>query len=248
MKYFLHDSSAFQDEKVTKLFMEYGYEGLGLFYTILEKIALQEKPINTAVLKKQLFVGKKLEKCWQFMEEIGVISSKNGETFNERILSYSETYQVKKEKNRERISQWRDKQDDVKNVTCNESVRNTPKVKRSKVNINKDIREGVVYPFEGPEFLVNWKLWKDYKKTQFKFEYKSTQSEQAALNELAKMAKSESMAILIIAQSMAKGWKGLFEIKNIDNGQSNLNGTGTSKKQLDADAAAAWLNLGRKEN
>jgi len=70
MKYFLHDSNAFNDEKITELFLNFGYEGLGLFYTILEKLASQEKPIKTIVLKAQLKVGKKLEKCWLFMEQI----------------------------------------------------------------------------------------------------------------------------------------------------------------------------------
>ena len=51
MKYYLHDSNSFNDEKITELYLEYGYEGLGLFYTILEKLALQEKPIKTKVLK-----------------------------------------------------------------------------------------------------------------------------------------------------------------------------------------------------
>lgn len=139
MKYYLHDTNAFHDEKISELFIQFGYEGLGLFYTILERIAAQEKPIKTAVLKKQLRVGKKLDKCWQFMEQIGVISSNNGETFNERILSYSETYKIKKEKNAERILQWRKNQDNKKNVTGSESVSNTPKVKVSKVKRSKDM-------------------------------------------------------------------------------------------------------------
>ena len=123
MKYYLHDSSSFQDERITELYIKFGYEGLGLFYTLLEKIALQEKPVKTLVLKRQLNVGKRLEKCWKFMEEIGIISS-----------SISETYKIKKEKNRERISQWRENQSVKENVMCNESVRNAGKVKRSKVN------------------------------------------------------------------------------------------------------------------
>ena len=123
MKYYLHDSSSFQDERITELYIKFGYEGLGLFYKLLEKIALQEKPVKTLVLKRQLNVGKRLEKCWKFMEEIGIISS-----------SISETYKIKKEKNRERISQWRENQSVKENVTCNESVRNAGKVKRSKVN------------------------------------------------------------------------------------------------------------------
>lgn len=75
MKYYLHDTSAFQDEKITELYINFGYEGLGLFYTVLEKIAFQEKPIKTDVLKYQLNVGKKLEKCWNFMESLGILST-----------------------------------------------------------------------------------------------------------------------------------------------------------------------------
>lgn len=140
MKYFLHDSSAFQDEKITQLFMEYGYEGLGLFYTILEKLALQEKPIKTDVLKKQLFVRKRLEKCWSFLEEIGLISEKNGETFNEKLLNYAGKFQKNREKNRERVSQFRENQPDTENVThykeeCNADVM---PLKVSKGKVYKD--------------------------------------------------------------------------------------------------------------
>jgi hypothetical protein len=145
MKYFLHDSNALSDEKLTELYMNFGYEGIGLFYTALEKLAFQEKPIKTIVLKKQLNIGKRLEKCWKFMEEIGIISSKNGESFNENILNYSESYQIKKEKTRKKISEWREKQQDKKNVTSYETVSNPPKVKLSKVKLSKDIIKDVTH-------------------------------------------------------------------------------------------------------
>lgn len=155
MKYYLHDSNSFNDEKVTELFIHFGYEGLGLFYTILEKLALQEKPVKTSVLKKQLFVGKKLEKCWNFLEEIELINTNNGETFNKQLMNFSGKYAIKKEKNAKRISEWRDKQEDTKNVTRYESVRNTCKVNKSKVNtISNDIereKEKII----PPEFLQN---------------------------------------------------------------------------------------------
>jgi len=138
MKYFLHDSNAFNDEKITELFLNFGYEGLGLFYTILEKLASQEKPMKTIVLKAQLKVGKKLERCWLFMEQIELISSNNGDTFNKQLLNFSEKYNIKKEKNTKRISEWRKNQEIKENVTCYESVSNTPKVNESKVNINKE--------------------------------------------------------------------------------------------------------------
>lgn len=139
MKYFLHDSNAFNDEKITMLFIEFGYEGLGLFYTILEKIAAQEKPVNTKVLKEQLRVGKKLNKCWEFMEKIEIISSNNGETFNKQLLNYSEKYQIKKEKTAERLSQWRENQKNKENETRSELDSNASKVKVSKVKVYKDI-------------------------------------------------------------------------------------------------------------
>ena len=137
MKYYLHDSNSFNDEKVTELFMAYGYEGLGLFYTALEKFAQQEKPIKTAVLKKQLNIGKKLEKCWSFMESIGLISSNNGESFNKQLLKFSENYKIKKEKSAERLKQWRENQQVTENETRSELVRNASKVKISKVKESK---------------------------------------------------------------------------------------------------------------
>jgi hypothetical protein len=145
MKYYLHDSSSFNDEKITELYLEFGYEGLGLFYTILEKLALQEKPIKTKVLKHQLNVGKKLEKCWSFMEEIDLISSNNGETFNKQLLNFSQKYQVSKEKNAKRIAEWRENQQLSENVTRYEHVSNTPKVNKSKVN---EIKVNSIEDFE----------------------------------------------------------------------------------------------------
>lgn len=155
MKYFLHDTNSFQDEKITELFIQHGYEGLGLFYTILEKLAMQEKPVKTIVLKKQLSVGKKLEKVWSFLEEIELIYSNNGETFNENILKFSEKYQIKKEKTKERVSQWRDNQRDSENVTRYNDVRNDPKVKESKVNINKESSSEVFADATTPPRIEN---------------------------------------------------------------------------------------------
>jgi hypothetical protein len=137
MKYFLHDTAAFEDEKISELFMNFGYEGLGLFYTILERIAKQEKPVKTSVLKHQLKVGKRLDKCWNFLESLELIYSLDGETFNENILNYSEKYQIGKEKNREKVSQWRENQKNKENVTSYVPESNPPKVKVSKVKESK---------------------------------------------------------------------------------------------------------------
>lgn len=147
MKYFLHDTNSFDDEKITELFLNFGYEGLGLFYTTLEKIGKQEKPVKTTVLKAQLKVGKRLEKCWKFMEEIGLLSSNNGDTFNKQLLNFSETYQIKKEKTRIKVAEWRKCQEDKESVTSYVPVSNLPKVKESKVKESYK-EEEVTVPFE----------------------------------------------------------------------------------------------------
>lgn len=177
MKYFLHDTSAFQDEKISQLFIKFGYEGIGLFFTLLEKIALQEKPVNSLVLKKQLFIGKKLEKCWNFMEEIDLISTKNGETFNENLLKFSEKYKIKKEKTREKVSQWRDKQKDKKNVTGYVPDCNPPKVKESKVKESK-VKENNI------EFDLFWNSYHEISKLP-------KTDMQAALKHWTKLKESE---------------------------------------------------------
>lgn len=122
MKFYLHDTNAFDDEKIATLFLEHGYEGVGLFYVALEKLAAQEKPVSTRILKSQLQITKRLEKVWSFIEKLDLISTKNGDSFNERILSYAKNYEIKKEKNKIKVEQWRNNQSDKKNVTGYTSV------------------------------------------------------------------------------------------------------------------------------
>lgn len=79
----------------------------------------------------------------------------------------------------------------------------------------------IQYPF-GDEFSSLWDQWKEYKRREFKFQYKSPQSEQAAINDLVTLSKGiEQDAEKIIHQSMAKGWKGFFELKTSQNGITN---------------------------
>jgi hypothetical protein len=227
MKYYLHDSNSFSDEKITELYINFGYEGLGLFYTFLEKIALQEKPIKTSVLKSQLNVGKKLEKCWNFMESLGIISSNNGESFNEQLLNFSGKYAIKKEKNREKVKQWREKQADANNVTsyqlaCNATKVNKSKVNKSKVKESKENKESeiLIFPFSSDLFIKVWEVLIKEKK----WRGKSFAALQASLEQLGKYPEDE--AIQMMKNTIAGGWQGLFEIK-----KNNINTIGNGQQQ-----------------
>lgn len=69
-------------------------------------------------------------------------------------------------------------------------------------------------PFNTIEFCEAWTDWIEYKQEEFNFKYKSKHSLKAALNKINRISNgNEAIAILIIEESMANGWKGLFSIK-----------------------------------
>lgn len=104
-------------------------------------------------------------------------------------------------------------------------------------NVNEDVnkttnikivetKEEIILPFDSDEFKNNWDIWKDYKQKQFNFKYKTSRSQILALKDLEKLSENnEDIAIKIIEQSMANGWKGFFKLKNElnENNKSGFN-------------------------
>lgn len=100
------------------------------------------------------------------------------------------------------------------------SVKPQTKVKETKVKETK-VNQGVFFPFDSDSFLEVWNQWKEYKKREHRFNYKSAQSEQAALKKLAELSgDDEQLSIKIIMQSIENGWKGFFEYNQ--NGKQRL--------------------------
>ena len=76
----------------------------------------------------------------------------------------------------------------------------------------------VVLPYPSAEFARQWQLWKTYRHNEHNQNYQSAESEQAALVQLTNLAQGkQTTAIAILHQSISKGWKGLFEIKQHGN-------------------------------
>ena len=74
--------------------------------------------------------------------------------------------------------------------------------------------DSLVFPFDSQEFLDIWNYWKQVKKEEHNFRYKSKISEQAALKKVMKLSEgNEQTAIEIIMQSIENGWKGFFKLK-----------------------------------
>jgi hypothetical protein len=105
------------------------------------------------------------------------------------------------------------------------------------VMVKDKVKVMVMLPFESEEFVNYWEMWKEFKRKQFKFTYATPQSEQAALKDLVKLSNGdEQIALQIIEQSLAKGWKGFFALKNETNatGISNNHKPSFSEREWDA--------------
>ena len=88
-----------------------------------------------------------------------------------------------------------------------------PPEQKTQHTAEKNNKTQLVLPFQTQTFESKWQDWKAYKRSEFQFRYKSTQSEQAALSNLARLSgQDESRAVKIIENSMANGWKGFFEL------------------------------------
>lgn len=87
----------------------------------------------------------------------------------------------------------------------------------------KEPKPELKMPWNDKPFRDMWEQWKCYRQDEHGFRYKSVQSEQAALTQLANTANGmQEKAIEIIKQSMANGWKGFFDLKTNGDGKSRL--------------------------
>jgi hypothetical protein len=75
-------------------------------------------------------------------------------------------------------------------------------------------KKEIVMPFESNLFGKTWNTWKEYKRVEKNFKFKSEISEQTALVNLQKISNNnETHAIEIIHNAIAQGWAGLYADK-----------------------------------
>jgi hypothetical protein len=99
--------------------------------------------------------------------------------------------------------------------------RSTESNRVEKSRVDKKREENIILPFNSEKFINAWNVWKDYKKKEHKFTYKSEHSERAALMKLANDSlDNESVAMEMIFNSIANGYKGIFKEKN--NGKESI--------------------------
>lgn len=234
--YFPHFANARHDRKLKRVQKELGLEGYAIYFQLLE------------ILREQIDFMYPLEDIDLLADEIGTSEPKvrtvicnyqlfdviDDKFFSIKQIYYLQPYIEKTQRARLAAQKRWDNTNDNANAMqmhskCNADAMQgkETKVKESKLK-EKKVKESilVVLPFENEYFSNYWEMWKDYKKKQFKFTYATPQSEQAALKDLVNLSNGEeTIALKIIEQSMAKGWKGFFTLKN------ELNATGISNNR-----------------
>lgn len=98
------------------------------------------------------------------------------------------------------------------------SAQQSSSVHATQIENNRELNREVsresaplVFPWDSDSFRMAWNEWKEYKRTQFRFKFKTMKSEQLALHKLHRDANGEEIsAIEAIASSIANGYRGLF--------------------------------------
>lgn len=99
-----------------------------------------------------------------------------------------------------------------------------------------ELPEEIINPFSD-KFKDTWDLWKQFRKAEHGFQYKSIISEQMALKRLVEVSEGdEQKAIRIIEQSISRGWMDFYQLKQPS---IKSNGTGTKKQPSSTTKQAA---------
>ena len=115
----------------------------------------------------------------------------------------------------------------------------------------KSAHPAVVLPFESDDFVSAWNEWKEYKRTDHRFKYKSAQSEQRALMKLTNEYTTEAECIDAIHRAIANGWKGLV-FKQPKNGRTDRPRArdledGINKQKLEEFARTGRITTDRRD-
>lgn len=214
--YFSHDYNAANDVKILFMRQQLGMEGYGIYWFLIEHLAdaggtlplkiipvlamqmhSQEVKVRAVISEFELFqivddefFSIRLNKSLEKMNELKSANSIKGKLSAEKRNSTAVEPQLNRSLTKERKGK---------------------EIKGKETNIVK-------LPFNSEMFSKKWNEWKEYKKSCHKFCFKSESSEKLSLNQLSKLSNNlEPIAIEIINQSIANGWKGFFELKTTQN-------------------------------
>ena len=200
-------------------------------------IVVKRGQLVTSLVSLSEFTGLSIQQvrtCLSRLEGTGEIVQKTTNKF--RIITICE-FDVYQQTDSD-YQQTNNKQTTNKQQTNNKQITTTKEYKEDKNNkkkiLSKDNTKEICI---APEFEVVFNTWLEYKRER-RESYKSQKSMQMCYNKLFKLAGGNPfIAGLIVEQSMANNWAGLFPLKS-DNNETN-----NKQAKLLADGAKAIAAL-----
>jgi DNA mismatch repair ATPase MutS len=130
-------------------------------------------------------------------------------------------------------------------TSAQNSAHNKTYNKTDKVSSKESARaREVILPFQTDTFTAAWQEWKEYKRTDHRFKYKTAQSEQRALMKLQNEHPTETDAIEAIHTAIANGWKGLVFGKP-KNGRFNARRAANLESDVNREKLSEFARTGR---
>lgn len=167
---------------------------------------------------------------------------REGDRYNRRLRKSAQTSaQIRADecvnpRKRTRKSTQTSAQNSAHNKTYNKTENKT-------LNKSAQARD-VILPFQTEAFEAAWNEWKEYKRTDHRFRYKTAQSEQRALIKLQNTHGTETEAIDAIHTAIANGWKGLVFGKS-KGGRTNARRAANLESNVNREKLAEFARTGR---
>jgi len=221
-KWFPHDSDALDDPKIILLTLQLGMEGYGLYWMLIEYLIKQpgySLPIALIeALSRRFQVSK--EKLETIVMKYDLFELYDNYFFSPSLSRRMQDYDKISEKNKQNaLKRWQC--DGNATALPSHSERNAirgDKIREDKSREDKKKKEPIdVFSSQkkpDEKLYLKWQEWIEYRNA-IKKPYKTAQGATAAYNSLLALAdQEETVAILIIQQSIEHEWQGFFPLKN----------------------------------
>ncbi|MFD2961590.1 MULTISPECIES: DUF4373 domain-containing protein [Olivibacter] len=194
-------------------------------YSILTSEEIQRRFKSSTLKRSEIIIN---SDYWIIDGRNGVIDVKN--SVNTDGSTQSKVKKSKVKESKEEGTAVPSGMTDEEIIVAADYIENVEKEK----SCAKKEKVSIELPFAEEEFADLWKRWKEYKKREHRFQYKTADSEQSALKDLFnKSGRQLKYAVMIINKSISNGWKGFFPLKKEDyaevsTGRGQGNSTGKS--------------------
>lgn len=252
--YFPHDSNARNSDKLIRLRMKHKAAGYGVFFMILER--LREEPEYMSVKDYNMIAFDLREDASlikSVIEDFGLfVFTEDGKYFYSESFKQRMVFKDNKSKKRSEAGRlgmarrWgnnnvitKESNKDNNVITKGDEIITSKgkerKVKKIKGNNNispNPLKGDFDLSYVREDFLDIFKNWLDYKR-EIKNGYKSVKSVELCYKKLLKLSNGyPEIAKSVVEQSISNNWKGLFELKEENNGNENRTNNSTGDRDL----------------